>query len=255
MVAQIFISYSHVDSGFADKLTAKLERAGYSTWLDHTDIQAGAHWDDEIVKGLDTSEVFLVILSNKSTISQNVKDEIGYAIDHNKQILPVLLENCEVPFRLRRVQYVDFTALKFEEGFQRVLAIIQSFIPTKKEGHVDPISLAIVGALANLGQQAVKDGYEALKTLIARKFGPDSDLSKAVDGVEKKPDSDGRKGTLQEEIAAARADKDPEVLKLAQALIEKIKEQPGGQTIINQNVTGNGNIFSASGNVTVTNQK
>lgn len=120
---------------------------------------------------------------------------------------------------------------------------------------MDPITLAIVSALANLGQQAVKDGYEALKVLIAQKFGVDSDLSKAVDNVEKKPDSDGRKGTLEEEILAAKADKDAEILQLAQALIEKIKEQPGGQTIINQTVTGNHNAFSGSGNVTINNKK
>ena len=127
MPAQIFISYSHSDALFATKLARDLEKAGYEVWFDRTDIQTGSRWDDEIVKGLDASTIFLVLLSGTSVASQNVKDEIGYALDHNKQILPLLIEPCEVPFRLRRVQYVDFTAMKFGEGMQTVLKIIKSF--------------------------------------------------------------------------------------------------------------------------------
>jgi hypothetical protein len=56
-------------------------------------------------------------------------------MDHNKQILPILLEPCEIPFRLRRIQYVDFTVLKYSEGIQEVLKIIKSFsIKDKKTG-------------------------------------------------------------------------------------------------------------------------
>jgi hypothetical protein len=174
MATQIFISYSHSDMEFASKLTKDLEQAGYEVWLDRTDIQTGARWDDEIVKGLNASEIFLVILSNKSTASQNVKDEIGYAMDHNKQIVPILLEACEVPFRLRRVQYVDFTALKFEEGMKKVLTILKSFMPNqevelkikpaaKKEKLMDPVTVAatvttlLAPYLVKMGESAMQE--------------------------------------------------------------------------------------------------
>lgn len=141
MATQVFVSYSHSDMEFAGRLVKDLEQAGYEAWLDRTDIQTGARWDDEIVRGLDSSEIFLVILSNKSTNSQNVKDEIGYALDHNKQILPLLIEPCEVPFRLRRIQYVDFTALKYREGIESVLQIIKSF-STKGKGAAETVKPA-----------------------------------------------------------------------------------------------------------------
>jgi hypothetical protein len=127
MSTQVFISYSHSDAGFATKLAKDLEKAKYAVWFDRTDIQTGSRWDDEIVKGLDASAVFLVLLSKASTASQNVKDEIGYALDHNKKVLPLLTEPCEVPFRLRRVQYVDFTSMKYAEGIKSVLEIVKSF--------------------------------------------------------------------------------------------------------------------------------
>jgi hypothetical protein len=58
-----------------------------------------------------------------------VKDEIGYALDRNLHIIPILIEPCEVPFRLRRVQYVDFTTLRYEEGRKAVLNILRSGLP------------------------------------------------------------------------------------------------------------------------------
>ncbi len=116
---------------------------------------------------------------------------------------------------------------------------------------MDPITTAIVAALANLSKDAVKDCYGCLKGTLKKKFGETSDLAEAVDKLEKKPDSEARKGMLQEEIETAKVNDDPELLSLAQELIEKIKEQPGGQQIINQtqtntvsdvNIEGGGNF-------------
>jgi hypothetical protein len=121
-----------------------------------------------------------------------------------------------------------------------------------EEKALDPITIAIVGALAKLSENVIADAYQALKAAIADKCGIDSDVAKAVEEIEKKPDSSGRKETLREEIVNTKIDSDPELIKLANALIEKLRELPGGQSVINQTVTGNNNIFSGSGNVTVT---
>lgn len=116
---------------------------------------------------------------------------------------------------------------------------------------MDPITLAIVGALAKLSEIVIKDGYDALKSALSKKFGAASDLSKAIENVEKKPNSRGRKETLQEEVSVLKADKDPELVKLAEALLNKIQDLPGGKNIVSQTVTGNQNIFSGTGNVSV----
>jgi hypothetical protein len=116
---------------------------------------------------------------------------------------------------------------------------------------MDPITTAIIASLAKLSEPVIKDSYNALKNLIVSKFGKGHDLAKAVEDVEKKPDSVGRKETLREEIAASEIDKDEEILKVANALIEKLKAQPGGQQVIQQTVSGNQNVFSGTGDVTV----
>ena len=115
-----FISYSRANSDFAVRLAKDLKEAGHDIWLDQLDIPTGARWDDELEKALNNCTTFLIILSPESIESQNVKDEIGFAIDEGKHILPVMIKECEVPFRLRRFQYVDFTKDDYDERIQRI---------------------------------------------------------------------------------------------------------------------------------------
>jgi hypothetical protein len=114
---------------------------------------------------------------------------------------------------------------------------------------MDPISTAILGALAKLAEPAIKDAYEGLKRVIIKKFGANHELAQAVENVEKKPASRGRRESLEEEIASSDASSDEEILAAAQALLEKLKQQPGGHEVIQQIVTGNHNIFSGYGDI------
>lgn len=121
---------------------------------------------------------------------------------------------------------------------------------------MDPITTAIVAALAGLSKDAIKDSYEVLKSALKQKFGSQSDLVDAVDKLEKKPDSEGRKATLLEEVETAKANDDSDLLRLAQDILDKIKEQPGGQQIITQNISHVKNAAtSGSGNASITNIK
>ena len=115
-----FISYSRVNSDFAVSIANDLRSAGFDIWLDQLDIPTGSRWDDELEKALDRCSTFLIILSPESIKSQNVKDEIGYAIDGGKHILPVLIKNCKIPLRLRRFQFVDFTDDSYKESLDQI---------------------------------------------------------------------------------------------------------------------------------------
>lgn len=86
-------------------------------------------------------------------------------------------------------------------------------------------------------EKAVGDAYDALKAVLRRKFGDQSDVIKATNDLESKPDSAGRLATLQEELRAAKADQDPDVLAAARALLERIKAQAGGEQYV-QTATG-----------------
>jgi len=121
---------------------------------------------------------------------------------------------------------------------------------------METLTTAIIAALGNLGVKAVGDAYEGVKALVLRKFGADSDLAEAVKKLEQKPDAQGRQITLKDEAEAAGANKDAEIMKAVEALLAAVQAQPGGEKavrdIIHQQVSGSGQIFSGSGNVTVT---
>jgi len=125
-----FLSYSRQNKDFALKLAKELKSSGFPVWIDQLDIPTGARWDDELEKALKDCEIFMVILTPASSASDNVKDEIGYAIDTNKRILPILLENADVPLRLRRFQYVDFSNKSYEEGVESAKALLRSLTDT-----------------------------------------------------------------------------------------------------------------------------
>jgi hypothetical protein len=99
------------------------------------------------------------------------------------------------------------------------------------------LSVIAAGAGGAVGQNLATDAYEKLKATLRRRFGDDSDVVEAVDKLEQKPDSKGRKQTLQEEVEASGADQDPEVREAAQELLDQVKAQPGGEQHI-QNAIG-----------------
>ncbi len=108
---------------------------------------------------------------------------------------------------------------------------------------MDPISIIalalVAGAAASakdVAAQAVKDGYAGLKALIVRKFGSKADVETSIQQVEKKPEAESRQQTLKEELKTACADKDEEVLKQAQALVELLKQQDA-QTVATYSAT------------------
>jgi len=97
---------------------------------------------------------------------------------------------------------------------------------------MDPLAM-IVTALAagaaatakDVAGQAIRDGYAGLKALLIRKFGSQADVEDALQSVEQKPDSEPRQDVLKEELAAAKADQDTELVKQAQTFLELLKKQ------------------------------
>jgi hypothetical protein len=118
---------------------------------------------------------------------------------------------------------------------------------------MDPITLAIITALANLSQTAIQDAYIAFKAALQKKYGIKSELLESVNKLEQKPDSKARQNVLQEEVANAQADQDPKLLQVANELLEKLKALPETKINITQdvNIKGDRNIVTGQGDVTV----
>ena len=93
------------------------------------------------------------------------------------------------------------------------------------------------GAGQAVGENMINEAYAKLKATIKRKLGDDNQVVEAVDKLEEKPDSQGRKAVLEEEVQASGADRDPEIRQAAQELLEQLRAQPGGEQHV-QNAVG-----------------
>lgn len=99
---------------------------------------------------------------------------------------------------------------------------------------MDPVTTAILAAVAGELTKAVLSAFEDLKALLKKKHGVQSNVVQAVEALEAKPTSPARKDLLKEEVLAAKADQDPDLLNAAQRLLQQIGTQPGGQQHIQQ---------------------
>jgi hypothetical protein len=113
---KIFFSYSRVDgSAFALRLAVDLKKKGFDVWIDQEDIRAGLDWDTEIESALESCDYVLFLETEKSVVSKNVLDEIYYALDQNKKVIPLIYVDSKTPYRLNRLQNIDFTK-NYETG-------------------------------------------------------------------------------------------------------------------------------------------
>jgi anti-anti-sigma factor len=132
-----FVSYSRADSEFVVRLARDLRQAGVRVWLDQLDIPIGQRWDEAVERALKECTELIVVLSPAAVGSTNVMDEVSYALGDAKLVVPVLLSACDVPFRLRRVQRIDFSSQEYAIVFKRLVSTLQQSSPSHepRPGH------------------------------------------------------------------------------------------------------------------------
>jgi DNA-binding winged helix-turn-helix (wHTH) protein len=122
----VFLCHSSGDKPVVRNLHRRLSADGFSPWLDEEDLDAGQEWEREIPKAVRDSDVVLVCLSQDSINKKGyVQKEIKFALDVADEqpegtvyIIPAKLEECDVPERLKRWQWVS---LHQEDGYDRLI--------------------------------------------------------------------------------------------------------------------------------------
>lgn len=89
-MADVFISYSRKDKAFTQKFHDALVGAGKDAWVDWEGIPLTADWWNEIQRGIEAANAFVFIISPDSVRSEICRDEINYAVQNNKRIIPIL---------------------------------------------------------------------------------------------------------------------------------------------------------------------
>jgi hypothetical protein len=120
----VFISHASADSHIAARLAMGLKAFDYDTWFDDWELLPGDSIVEKIDGAIAATDVLLVLLSASSVMSKWVRRELsaGLAKQLSGQgvlIIPVLVEDCEIPTLLSETKYVDLRD-HFEEGFRRL---------------------------------------------------------------------------------------------------------------------------------------
>ena len=109
----IFLSHNSRDKPFVRKLATRLSEAGVVVWLDEVHLTIGDSLIDKIADAIDRVQFVAAIVSQHSNTSSWVKKELSLAMTKEisgstKVILPIVIDDCELPNALKDKLYADF---------------------------------------------------------------------------------------------------------------------------------------------------
>lgn len=153
-MSYVFLSHSHQDKSFARKLARALRNHGHIVWIDEAEILVGDSLVRKIEEGLDKVDYVVAVLSAASVASEWVRKELDAAMSReiwSKRVvvLPVLLEDVDLPLFLRGKRYADFReSHRFDTGVADLLARLGKGAPrpSLKDDEVAALRLQLEAA-------------------------------------------------------------------------------------------------------------
>lgn len=127
---QVFLCHASEDRDKIRKLYTQLHDDGFLPWLDTENLLPGENWAQAINAAISKSDVVLVCLSSQAVQKTGyAQKEIARALDAAEErpeatiyIVPVLLERCPIPDRIKKWQAVD---LSEGAGYARLLLALK----------------------------------------------------------------------------------------------------------------------------------
>jgi TIR domain-containing protein len=127
-VSRLLISYSHADTNFVVNLREALIECGHSPWIDWTHVRNARDWLNHVHNGIVQCTHFIFVVSHHSLASKYCAQELGYALSHNKRVIPLLQSRqmaglLSFQFNLR--ESIDFSNnLVFDASLNMLLAAV-----------------------------------------------------------------------------------------------------------------------------------
>lgn len=92
----VFVSYARADRAVVSGELDRLRALGVRAWYDDG-ISAGEEWPQEVAAALTGAAACVVMVSPVSVTRKTVRDEIGFALDHDKPVVAIHLVPTELP--------------------------------------------------------------------------------------------------------------------------------------------------------------
>jgi hypothetical protein len=132
-MAKIYISYSRKDEDIARRISSGLMRFGHEISLELDSLSIGRTWEITTVAALQSSEVFIALLTQNSIESQHVIAEFGAARAFSQTtkkllVLPVVWGEVDLPTVMHGVLYLSANDKNIGEVIERINGAIITFI-------------------------------------------------------------------------------------------------------------------------------
>jgi len=114
---RVFLCHSSQDKPLVRELYQRLlPESWIDPWLDKEKLLPGQDWDMEIEKAVEAADAVIVCLSNNSVTKEGyVQRELTFVLKAAEKkpegtiyILPIRLDECSVPHKMRVWQYLDY---------------------------------------------------------------------------------------------------------------------------------------------------
>jgi hypothetical protein len=146
----VFISYSTRDTEIAEAVCESLEKDGILCWIAPRDIQPGQEYADAIIDALNTCRVFLVILSEESNSSPQVRREVERAVSKDLTILTFRIDNTilskAMEYYLSNRHWLDASKVVFSNQLHSLSEAVKQLLgqfPVSKEESGGPKSYEV----------------------------------------------------------------------------------------------------------------
>jgi hypothetical protein len=127
----VFLSYARDDETRVSVVQRELEAQGLQVWRDRGQIRPGDTWIKKLEVGLRESRCVVLFHSQNAAASEWVQREWNVALTVQMPIIPVRLDDSELPLLLKPVQCVDFpTAERLHAAVAEILSGVRGDLPT-----------------------------------------------------------------------------------------------------------------------------
>jgi hypothetical protein len=140
--ANVFISHSHKDNAFCERLRQRFEQCGFQVWLDLDKIKPADYIYGAIADGLDQANFVCVVVSPAAAASSAVSMELNIALDLERSgkclVLPILGEG-EMITLLKGRRYVDF---RDPDAFDEKVTSLTEYVQESLRRRAEVVRLA-----------------------------------------------------------------------------------------------------------------
>jgi len=145
---RVFIAYVEEDIAAARRLFAALRAHHFSPWLDKSKLLPGQNWPRAIEAAIESSDFFIACFSSRSVSKRGTfQGELRFALECARRVpleevffIPVRLDACPVPARIRRaIQYVDLFP-DWETGVAKLDRVLQSEMRRRQNSRLRLVS-------------------------------------------------------------------------------------------------------------------